>query len=105
MKSRVPGEKAAAVPLFYGFIQLTIIPIYVIIGWKLGWSYAPASDPLWKVLRDSYQHHAADSGRTRSGGGEELREVDVEPENDSDLTGAEFAAASPASPADADRTI
>lgn len=52
------SSKAAAVPLFYGFCQLVIIPLYVIICWRLGWSYAPSTDPIWDVLRDSYQHRA-----------------------------------------------
>jgi predicted Na+-dependent transporter len=105
------ASKAAAVPLFYGFCQLLIIPIYVIIGWKLGWSYAPPSDPVWRVLRDSYQHNAAERGRVGGGDGrsrgghlgEELREMDVEPENDSDLSNAAFTPS--AQPSPPERTV
>ena len=70
----------AALPLFYGFCQLVIIPAYLLACWKLGWSYAPASDPVWRVLRDSYQHNAAAhqttfGGHTRS---QDLQAVEVE---------------------------
>jgi hypothetical protein len=38
-----------------------IIPLYLLAMWKLGWTYAPPRDPLWKVLRHSYQMNAPGS--------------------------------------------
>ena len=48
-------HRAAGSPLYYGVAQTVIIPIYLFAMWKLGWTYAPSTDPLWKVLRNSYQ--------------------------------------------------
>jgi predicted Na+-dependent transporter len=49
---------AAGTPLFYGACQLVLIAIYVSLAWKLGWTYAPAHDPLSRVLCESYQELA-----------------------------------------------
>ena len=54
------ASRAAGTPLFYGLCQMILIPIYVVIAWKLSCTYAPAKDPWYKVIRDSYQHHAHD---------------------------------------------
>ena len=45
----------AGTPLFYGVCQTVLIPLYVLSAWQLGWTYAPRTDPLWKVVRDNYQ--------------------------------------------------
>ena len=47
--------RAAGGPLFYGFMQMLLIPIALIVCWKAGWTYAPPSDPLLSVVRKSYQ--------------------------------------------------
>ena len=61
--------RAAGSPLFYGVAQAVVIPAFLVTTWKLGWTYAPANDPLWKVLRHSYQQSpiAVDDGTPSSG--------------------------------------
>eukprot|EP00541_Cyclophora_tenuis_P011535 CAMPEP_0116551656 /NCGR_PEP_ID=MMETSP0397-20121206/6073_1 /TAXON_ID=216820 /ORGANISM="Cyclophora tenuis, Strain ECT3854" /LENGTH=384 /DNA_ID=CAMNT_0004076561 /DNA_START=15 /DNA_END=1170 /DNA_ORIENTATION=- len=52
-----PDERAAAVsiPLLYGGLQALVIGIYCILGWKLGWSKAPASDGFCTIVSTNYE--------------------------------------------------
>ena len=50
------ASRAAGTPLYYGVCQTIIIPGYVLLAWKLGWTLAPPSDPFLKVLTSSYQY-------------------------------------------------
>mgnify|MGYP004193933141 CR=1 FL=1 len=50
-----PSIHLAGTPLYYGVCQTALIPLYVLLCWRLGWTYAPPTDPIWRVLRDSYQ--------------------------------------------------
>lgn len=54
--SGAEASRAAGTPLFYGACQFILIPLYLLASWRLGWTYAPASEPFWRMLRDSYQH-------------------------------------------------
>lgn len=56
--SGADASRAAGTPLYYGACQTLIIPCYVLVAWKLGWTLAPADDPFCKVLTTSYQHLA-----------------------------------------------
>ena len=53
--SGADASRAAGTPLYYGVCQTVLIPLYVLSAWQLGWTYAPRTDPLWKVVRDNYQ--------------------------------------------------
>ena len=50
--------RAVSVPVGYGVASAVLIGGYCVAGWKAGWTYAPASDPLCDVLRKSYQEEA-----------------------------------------------
>mmetsp|Transcript_7730 Transcript_7730/g.16256 ORF Transcript_7730/g.16256 Transcript_7730/m.16256 type:complete len:288 (-) Transcript_7730:178-1041(-) len=49
---------AVGVPVFYGLVEIVTIGIFCLTSWKAGVTYAPANDPLWKVVTHSYQHLA-----------------------------------------------
>jgi len=46
---------AVGVPVFYGLVEIVTIGIFCLTSWKAGVTYAPANDPLWKVVTHSYQ--------------------------------------------------
>ncbi|KAL3904039.1 MAG: hypothetical protein SGARI_005108 [Bacillariaceae sp.] len=48
---------AVAVPFFYGLVEAIAIGIYCLCVWKLGWTKAPATDRLWKVITTTYEVH------------------------------------------------
>ena len=47
----------AGVPVFYGLVQVSLIFCYLLIAWKLGWTYAPPSQNFLRVVSNSYQPH------------------------------------------------
>ena len=57
--SGADASRAAGTPLYYGVCQTVLIPLYVILAWQLGWTYAPRTDPIWKGVRDNYQRREA----------------------------------------------
>ena len=56
------AAKAVSAPLFYGLVQTALIPFLVLAAWKLGWTYAPASEPFLRFLRDNYQGRGLAAG-------------------------------------------
>ena len=46
---------ALGVPVFYGFVEIVIIGLFCVTSWKVGATYAPTNDPIWKVVTHSYQ--------------------------------------------------
>lgn len=52
--------KAMSVPFFYGVTTFVVIGIYCVVCWKAGWTKAPPSEPLWKVVTYSYEVAAAE---------------------------------------------
>jgi len=56
------ASRAAGSPLYYGVCQTVTIPLYVIAAWQLDCTYAPRTDPIWRVVKDSYQHRATGAG-------------------------------------------
>jgi len=52
-----PDEQARAVsvPLVYGILEALLIGSYCVAAWKANWTKAPASDPLCKVLTNTYE--------------------------------------------------
>lgn len=48
-------SKAAGVPLYYGVVEIILLPIFLAISWKLGLTYAPRKHSLVRVLAFSYQ--------------------------------------------------
>jgi len=46
---------AVAVPLFYGIMQAALLAVVCTSAWKLGWTYAPPSEPFYRILQKSYQ--------------------------------------------------
>ena len=47
--------QAIAVPLIYGMLEATCIPIYCYTAWKMGWTKAPPEEALCTVLAKSYE--------------------------------------------------
>jgi len=47
--------RATSVCLFYGLMQLILIVTYLTIAWKCSWTYAPPSEPFWRVMCLAYQ--------------------------------------------------
>mmetsp|Transcript_11337 Transcript_11337/g.17439 ORF Transcript_11337/g.17439 Transcript_11337/m.17439 type:complete len:418 (+) Transcript_11337:134-1387(+) len=52
--------EAICVPFFYGLATFLVIGTYCVIAWKAGWTKAPPSEPLWKVITCSYEVAAAE---------------------------------------------
>ena len=52
---------AAGVPVLYGLLEVIFIAVWCTVTWQLGWTYAPASDKLPKVLFTNYQPGAEES--------------------------------------------
>ena len=56
--SAVPAAKvgiASGVPIFYGLVEVVAVPAFGLCAWKLGWTYAPASDNVCRALTLNYQ--------------------------------------------------
>jgi len=47
--------RAAAMPVIYGFMQSMIVLPVLLVSWKAGWTHAPPSAPLLRVLLESWQ--------------------------------------------------
>lgn len=50
---------AIGVPLYYGIVESVVIVTFGLICWKSGWTKAPASDSLCKILSTSYEVEAS----------------------------------------------
>eukprot|EP00446_Apocalathium_sp_SHHI-4_P008370 CAMPEP_0177168880 /NCGR_PEP_ID=MMETSP0367-20130122/9291_1 /TAXON_ID=447022 ORGANISM="Scrippsiella hangoei-like, Strain SHHI-4" /NCGR_SAMPLE_ID=MMETSP0367 /ASSEMBLY_ACC=CAM_ASM_000362 /LENGTH=383 /DNA_ID=CAMNT_0018615021 /DNA_START=41 /DNA_END=1188 /DNA_ORIENTATION=+ len=48
-------SEAASVPLFYGIVQVAILPLFLFVAWKCGLTYAPADATFAKVICQSWQ--------------------------------------------------
>lgn len=49
------ASKAAGVPLFYAALQVLVLPIFLLLAWKLDMTYAKRNEPLWRVIFISHQ--------------------------------------------------
>lgn len=47
--------KAAGVPLYYGFVQVVCLPIFLLVAWRAGLTYAPRRAWLSEVILKDYQ--------------------------------------------------
>lgn len=59
--------QAIAVPLIYGLLEATCIPVYCIAAWKLGWTKAPPGEALWTVVARSYESCHDDTNHPHAG--------------------------------------
>jgi len=50
--------QAAGVPLFYGVVQAVCLPLFLLIAWQSGLTYAPRNARLWHVILGDYQPRA-----------------------------------------------
>jgi len=48
-------SEAMGVPLYYGAVEAIVLSLYCIGAWKAGWTKAPPTDSLWKVIATSYE--------------------------------------------------
>ena len=64
-------SQAVAVPLVYGLLEATCIPLYCIWAWKAGWTKAPPGESLWVVLAKSYESCDDDTNHPHAGALEE----------------------------------
>jgi len=53
---------AAGVPLFYGVVEVLLLPLFLLVAWRLGLTYAPRSEWLHLVLLRNYQPRAPAPG-------------------------------------------
>jgi len=56
--SAVPASevgKASGVPIFYGLVEIALIPIFAVAAWRAGWTYAPANENPLIVFVKNYQ--------------------------------------------------
>lgn len=52
-----PAQSARAllVPIYYGVVEIVLIGIFVLIAWRLSWTYAPKDVGLFKCIVGNYQ--------------------------------------------------
>ena len=48
-------NEAMRVPFIYGLVEAVFIGLFLIIGWKIGWSKAPKNERVCKVITKSYE--------------------------------------------------
>eukprot|EP00450_Noctiluca_scintillans_P016798 CAMPEP_0194514416 /NCGR_PEP_ID=MMETSP0253-20130528/46872_1 /TAXON_ID=2966 /ORGANISM="Noctiluca scintillans" /LENGTH=354 /DNA_ID=CAMNT_0039358075 /DNA_START=34 /DNA_END=1098 /DNA_ORIENTATION=- len=46
---------ASSVPIYYAAVQVAVLPVFLLIAWKAGFSHAPSNAPFWRVLWKSWQ--------------------------------------------------
>mmetsp|Transcript_30865 Transcript_30865/g.71689 ORF Transcript_30865/g.71689 Transcript_30865/m.71689 type:complete len:481 (+) Transcript_30865:103-1545(+) len=46
---------ATSVPLFYGAVQVIFLPLFLVVAWKAGWTYAPRNTGIIPVLLCDWQ--------------------------------------------------
>jgi len=46
---------AIGVPLYYGIVEATILAIFCIVCWKVGWTKAPADENFCRMIATSYE--------------------------------------------------
>jgi hypothetical protein len=69
---------AMAVPLYYGFLEATLLGVYCIGAWKAGWTKAPRNVSFLTMISTSYEVLSTEHG--------ELVAVEVSlPKNQKDL--------------------
>eukprot|EP00928_Gymnodinium_smaydae_P022125 TRINITY_DN1867_c0_g1_i1.p1 TRINITY_DN1867_c0_g1~~TRINITY_DN1867_c0_g1_i1.p1 ORF type:complete len:362 (-),score=15.03 TRINITY_DN1867_c0_g1_i1:226-1194(-) len=47
--------RAAGVPIYYGVCQIVCLPVFLVIAWKAGLTYAPRSTNVLKVVLGNFQ--------------------------------------------------
>ena len=48
-------NEAMGVPFLYGVAEIAFISIFCVWAWKMGWTKAPASESICKVIVTSYE--------------------------------------------------
>mmetsp|Transcript_64892 Transcript_64892/g.141419 ORF Transcript_64892/g.141419 Transcript_64892/m.141419 type:complete len:455 (-) Transcript_64892:167-1531(-) len=46
---------AASVPLFYGVVEACLLPVFLIVSWKIGLTHAPKHISLWSAVTGNFQ--------------------------------------------------
>ena len=57
--------QAMTVLLFYGLMEMSIIGIYCLVAWKLGWTKAPKDENICIVMTESYEVKECDISALR----------------------------------------
>lgn len=47
--------KAAGVPLYYGVVEIVLLPLFLLFAWQMGLTYAPKSARIDRVIREDFQ--------------------------------------------------
>lgn len=53
--SPAEAARATVVPLLYGFVEIVVIAIFVLVAWKVGWTYAPRNINILKCFAGNFQ--------------------------------------------------
>lgn len=49
------ASRAAGVPLFYAALQVLVLPIFLLVAWRLDMTYASKNEPIWRVIFLNHQ--------------------------------------------------
>lgn len=49
------ASRAAGVPLFYAVFQVLVLPIFLLVAWRLDMTYASKNEPIWRVIFLNHQ--------------------------------------------------
>lgn len=60
--SKFLSSFVSRVPFIYGLVEIISIGLYLVIGWKLGWSKAPKNEKFCTVIKNSYEIRDAGDG-------------------------------------------
>lgn len=56
---------ASGVPLFYGAVEALLLPGLLAVSWRIGWTYAPAKESCWVVVKSNYQPSAVEAAHRK----------------------------------------
>ena len=116
--SMYKGQKASSalrVPFIYGAVEVLVVGIFCFCAWKANWTFAPRTDPFWKVVSENYQEvahvhrkrnwsvahiqYAMDSGSMNDEGALDSQlEAPMHPEENAKQAGNELSRASSSEP-------
>lgn len=71
-------KRALAVPFWYTGMQTCFVGVYCISAWKAGWTKAPASDNIFKVLFTSYEEAEAEVVPEDEAEGDHANDLELE---------------------------
>ena len=55
MPTKEDAEEASGIPIFYGIIEIAVIPVFAMVAWRMGWTYAPPETNVCIAMAGNFQ--------------------------------------------------